>query len=143
MNPKLQPSPDSPAPDLPDDLNSKASLSETRNRLVVASWSLITYTALGAAILITCLVVIVLGSLQATAGNVPDVSPWPVLDLALVRGENEEELSYTSGREKTNTESRVAEQSGLIETLRASQVEEHGKGLMRRLSSLRIYARAE
>ena len=94
INPGRQPSPDTVAEGLPEELYTSASYTDAVDQLVVGRISLLVYVAVGAVVLAASVVVIIMGSLEITAGGIPNTSPWPVLDLALVheRGEGPRDI---------------------------------------------------
>lgn len=83
LNPALSPSPNGPAKGLPEELYTTASLTDPSYRLVVNRTTLYVYTAGGALVLALCTIIILLGSLEATAKNIPTMSVWPIVGLPI------------------------------------------------------------
>ena len=83
LDPALQLSPDAPAPGLPEELYTTAALTDPSYRLVVNPTTLYVYTAGGAFVLALCTIILILGSLTATAKNIPKLSVWSVVGLPI------------------------------------------------------------
>lgn len=83
LNPALTLSPNAPAEGLPEELYTTASLTDPYYRLVVNRTTLHVYTVGGSLVLALCIFVLVLGSLEATARNIPNMSVWPVVGLPI------------------------------------------------------------
>lgn len=83
LDPALQVSPNAPAPGLPEELYTTASLTDPSYRLVVNPTTLYVYTTGGALVLALCTIILVVGSLRATAKNIPKLSVWPVIGLPI------------------------------------------------------------
>ena len=148
MNPTLQASQDAPAQGLPPELYTTGSLTDIGNRLIVGRESAIAYTVLGALLLAACLVVAVCGSLKTTANRIPIISPWPVLDLALIDGEDKSGKHSPVNKSDVEKDSVAVKETehdcsaGFTGTLRTYQNENHGPGLVRRMEGVRVFVKA-
>jgi hypothetical protein len=72
---------DEPNPAVPPELHTAAAFADPSYQLLVAKWSIWLYTIGGAVMITFCLVLLIVGSLPYTAGNVPDTTLWPAIDL--------------------------------------------------------------
>lgn len=83
LNPALVSSPNNPAPGLPNNLYTTATHCTPAYRLVVGRATLLVYTVVGSILLLLCLTVLTLGSLNAMAGRIIEPSPFSTLDLSV------------------------------------------------------------
>lgn len=123
LNVNLLSSSDTPTRGLPASLYARASFSEPSYRLVVGNTSLYIYTAFGAFVIVFCTAALVLGSLNTTAGGIPEIGAWPVIDLAV----NCSDMGTDSGRDNTLPQQ--------LQACRGSK----GNQLLRRLRDIRVF----
>jgi hypothetical protein len=117
------PLPDTVIKGVQKELYVTASLASPSYRVRVAPWTIWVYTFGGAFVLLSCLTVLVLGSLSWTAGRVPDTTMWPVVDF----------VANCSDEKRDGDD-------GLIERLRML----HGKGskeVKRAMQDVRLHGR--
>ena len=83
LNPGLKPSPNTVAPGLPLALYTTAAFSNALYRLVIGRATLVVYLVLGSVLLVLCLIVLILGSLDTFAGRIIEPTPFSMLDFPI------------------------------------------------------------